>query len=188
MAGRPARGPLDPSPGDREAVLAARWRRLRGGLPSALYLLAWALALVVVLVALGWLLSKVVHDDGIGRADSTSHSGRNRSAIAGIVWEVLTAIAGACRDQQRLRFDYRDHDGSASIRTVEPHCLAHDRGRWCLVAWTPTGKSGAPSVPTASDPASRPVRGLRPASYPAATSRPTCCGAWGRRCGATGPG
>jgi membrane-associated phospholipid phosphatase len=70
MAGPPARGPLDPSPGDREAVLAARWRRLRDGLPSALYLLGWAVALTVVLVALGWLLSKVVHDDGIGRADS----------------------------------------------------------------------------------------------------------------------
>jgi predicted DNA-binding transcriptional regulator YafY len=49
--------------------------------------------------------------------------------------EVLTVIAGACRDQQRLRFDYRDHDGSATIRTVEPHRLVHDRGRWYLVAW-----------------------------------------------------
>jgi predicted DNA-binding transcriptional regulator YafY len=49
--------------------------------------------------------------------------------------EVLTAIAGACRDHQRLRFDYRDHDGSATIRTVEPHRLVHDRGRWYLVAW-----------------------------------------------------
>jgi len=71
MAGPPARGPLDPSPGDREAVLAARWRRLRDGVPSALYLLGWAVVLTVVLVALGWLLSKVVHDDGIGRADSS---------------------------------------------------------------------------------------------------------------------
>jgi predicted DNA-binding transcriptional regulator YafY len=49
--------------------------------------------------------------------------------------EVLTAIAGACRDHQRLRFDYRDHDGAASVRTVEPHRLVHDRGRWYLVAW-----------------------------------------------------
>jgi predicted DNA-binding transcriptional regulator YafY len=48
---------------------------------------------------------------------------------------VLTALAGACRDHQRLRFDYRDHDGSASVRTVEPHRLVHDRGRWYLVAW-----------------------------------------------------
>jgi predicted DNA-binding transcriptional regulator YafY len=49
--------------------------------------------------------------------------------------EVLTAIAGACRDHQRLRFDYRGHDGSASIRSVEPHRLVHDHGRWYLVAW-----------------------------------------------------
>jgi membrane-associated phospholipid phosphatase len=71
MAGPPAHGPLDPSPGDREAALATRWRRLRDGVPSALYLLGWAAALTVVLVALGWLLAKVVHDDGIGRADSS---------------------------------------------------------------------------------------------------------------------
>lgn len=70
MAGRQARGPLDPSPGDREAALAGRWRRLPAGVPSALYLLGWALALLVVLVALGWLLSRVVHDDGIGRTDA----------------------------------------------------------------------------------------------------------------------
>jgi membrane-associated phospholipid phosphatase len=70
MAARTTRGPLDPSPGDREAALAARWRRLRDGVPPALYLLGWALALLVALVALGWLLSRVVHDDGIGRADA----------------------------------------------------------------------------------------------------------------------
>ena len=70
MAARSAQGPLDPAPGDRETTLARRWRRLRDGLPSALYLLGWALLLLVALVALGWLLSKVVHDDGIGRTDA----------------------------------------------------------------------------------------------------------------------
>ena len=49
--------------------------------------------------------------------------------------EVLTAVAGACRDRQRLRFDYRDHEGLTSLRSVEPHRLVHDRGRWYLVAW-----------------------------------------------------
>jgi undecaprenyl-diphosphatase len=71
MAGASAAGPLDPAPEDREAALAARWRRLRDGVPSALYLLGWALVLLAALVALGWLLAKVVHDDGIGRADSS---------------------------------------------------------------------------------------------------------------------
>jgi membrane-associated phospholipid phosphatase len=70
MAATPVRGPLDPSPGDREVALAARWQRLPDGVPSALYLLGWALALLVVLVALGWLLAKVVNDDGVGRADA----------------------------------------------------------------------------------------------------------------------
>src|SRR5215218_2347043 len=70
MADASAHGPLDPSSGGREAALAARWRRLRDGVPSALYLLGWALVLLVALVALGWLLSKVVHDDGLGRADA----------------------------------------------------------------------------------------------------------------------
>src|SRR5215217_6068452 len=49
--------------------------------------------------------------------------------------EVLTAIAGACRDHQRLRFDYLDHSGAASVRTVEPHRLVCWGRRWYLLAW-----------------------------------------------------
>jgi membrane-associated phospholipid phosphatase len=64
------RGPLDPGPDDRETALAVRWRRLREGVPPALYLLACAAVLTVALVGVGWVLAKVVHDDGIGRADS----------------------------------------------------------------------------------------------------------------------
>ena len=70
MASLSAPGPLDPGPDDREAVLAARWRRLRDGVPPALFLLACAVALAAALVGIGWVLSKVVHDDGIGRADA----------------------------------------------------------------------------------------------------------------------
>jgi predicted DNA-binding transcriptional regulator YafY len=51
--------------------------------------------------------------------------------------EVLTAIAAACRDQQRLRFDYRDHDGTASVRTVEPYRLVSNARRWYLLAFDP---------------------------------------------------
>src|SRR4029450_10516695 len=65
------RGPLDPGPDDRETALAVRWRRLRGGVPPALYLLACAVVLTAALVGVGWLLAKVVHDDGIGRADAS---------------------------------------------------------------------------------------------------------------------
>jgi PAP2 superfamily len=70
MAASTHRGPLDPGPDDRETALATRWRRLREGVPPALYLLACAVVLAVVLVGIGWVLAKVVHDDGIGRADA----------------------------------------------------------------------------------------------------------------------
>jgi predicted DNA-binding transcriptional regulator YafY len=49
--------------------------------------------------------------------------------------DVLTVIASACRDHDRLRFDYRDHAGAATRRTTEPHRLVSDRRRWYLVAW-----------------------------------------------------
>jgi predicted DNA-binding transcriptional regulator YafY len=49
--------------------------------------------------------------------------------------ETLTAIAAAVRDRMRLRFDYRTHDGTAGVRTTEPHRLVHDGRRWYLVAW-----------------------------------------------------
>jgi predicted DNA-binding transcriptional regulator YafY len=49
--------------------------------------------------------------------------------------EVLTVIAAACRDTQRLRFDYRTRDGDDAVRTVEPHRLVQTSSRWYLVAW-----------------------------------------------------
>jgi len=49
--------------------------------------------------------------------------------------DVLTLIASACRDHERLRFDYQAHSGNASRRDVEPYRLVHDRQRWYLVAW-----------------------------------------------------
>jgi membrane-associated phospholipid phosphatase len=64
------RGPLDPGPDDRETALAARWRRLREGMPSALFLLACAVVLLAVLVGLGELLSKVFSHDAVGRGDA----------------------------------------------------------------------------------------------------------------------
>jgi predicted DNA-binding transcriptional regulator YafY len=47
----------------------------------------------------------------------------------------LSAIAAACRDQQQIGFDYNDHSGTLSARTVEPHRLVHTGYRWYLVAW-----------------------------------------------------
>ncbi|CAM5562367.1 DNA-binding transcriptional regulator [Streptomyces spiroverticillatus] len=48
---------------------------------------------------------------------------------------VLTELATACRDSERLRFEYRDHSGTTTRRTVEPHRLVCTERRWYLVAW-----------------------------------------------------
>jgi membrane-associated phospholipid phosphatase len=69
MAASSTRGPLDPAPDDREAALAARWRRLREGVPPALFLLACAVVLTAALVGVGWLLAKVLSHDAVGRGD-----------------------------------------------------------------------------------------------------------------------
>ncbi|GAA2792634.1 WYL domain-containing protein [Kitasatospora paracochleata] len=47
----------------------------------------------------------------------------------------LTAAATACRAHERLRFDYRTHDGAESRRDVEPHRLVHSGPRWYLVGY-----------------------------------------------------
>jgi predicted DNA-binding transcriptional regulator YafY len=49
--------------------------------------------------------------------------------------EALTAIAGACRDHERLRFTYRGRDGAETRRLVEPHTLVTIGHRWYLLAW-----------------------------------------------------
>ena len=49
--------------------------------------------------------------------------------------ETLTTIAQACRDHERLQFDYTRRDGEDAGRAVEPHRLVAVTGRWYLVAW-----------------------------------------------------
>jgi predicted DNA-binding transcriptional regulator YafY len=49
--------------------------------------------------------------------------------------DVLTAVAAACREHQRLRFDYQRHDGADSVREAEPHRLVHTGRRWYLIGW-----------------------------------------------------
>jgi predicted DNA-binding transcriptional regulator YafY len=48
---------------------------------------------------------------------------------------VLSAIAGACREAETLRFVYRAQDGAQTRRHVEPHRLVHTGRRWYLAAW-----------------------------------------------------
>jgi predicted DNA-binding transcriptional regulator YafY len=49
--------------------------------------------------------------------------------------QALSAIAGACRDHEGIRFNYQDRAGAPSTRAVEPHRLVHTGRRWYLVAW-----------------------------------------------------
>jgi len=49
--------------------------------------------------------------------------------------DTLMLIAAACRDHQRLRFDYRGREGNPSTRDTEPLRLVHTGRRWYLVAW-----------------------------------------------------
>ena len=98
--------------------------------------------------------------------------------------DVLTLIAGACRDQEQLRFDYRSHSGAGSRRLVEPYRLLNDRRRWYLLAWdldreawrtfrvdriaprTPTGPRFSPRVLPAEDEiAARVARGIGEATW-----------------------
>jgi predicted DNA-binding transcriptional regulator YafY len=49
--------------------------------------------------------------------------------------KVLTLLAGACRDHERLRFSYEDRDGTATRREAEPYHLVNWGRRWYLLAW-----------------------------------------------------
>jgi predicted DNA-binding transcriptional regulator YafY len=98
--------------------------------------------------------------------------------------DVLTTIADACRDQERLRFDYRAHSGATSRREVEPYRLVNDRRRWYLLAWdvdrddwrtfradrieprTPNGRRFTPrALPPEEQVAERVARGVREATW-----------------------
>jgi predicted DNA-binding transcriptional regulator YafY len=47
----------------------------------------------------------------------------------------LTVISAAIRDAETLRFDYRNHTGDETRRTVEPHRIVHWSQRWYMLGW-----------------------------------------------------
>ena len=49
--------------------------------------------------------------------------------------EMLAVIAGACRDSEKVQFNYKSREGAVSSRDVEPHRLVHTGRRWYLAAW-----------------------------------------------------
>ncbi|WP_066951227.1 helix-turn-helix transcriptional regulator [Microtetraspora fusca] len=60
---------------------------------------------------------------------------RTPSPASAVDADVLSTIGSACRDHQRLRFDYRGSGGAHTRRQVEPHALVTWGSRWYLVAW-----------------------------------------------------
>ncbi|MEU6810728.1 YafY family protein [Streptomyces sp. NPDC046831] len=96
---------------------------------------------------------------------------------------VLTELAHLCRDAERLRLEYRSHDGTVTRRTVEPHRLVCTERRWYLVAWdldrddwrtfrvdriTPTPPHGprfTPRTPPADDLAAYVSKGVSTHAY-----------------------
>lgn len=96
MAASTTHGPLDPGPDDRETAMAARWRRLRDGVPPALFLLACAVALVLVLTGIGWVLSHVLQNDAIGRGDAgiSRWFARERTGELNDVTAVTSEVGG----------------------------------------------------------------------------------------------
>lgn len=66
-----------------------------------------------------------------------------RSATVPAVWgsgptvdaSLLTTIAQACQDEERLRFVYTTRDGERAARSVEPYRLVSLGRRWYLVAY-----------------------------------------------------
>ncbi|MET7600403.1 helix-turn-helix transcriptional regulator [Streptomyces sp. NPDC004082] len=96
---------------------------------------------------------------------------------------VLTELANACRDCERLRFEYLDHGGSPTRRTVEPHRLVCSERRWYLFAWDvdrddwrtfrvdritprpPHGPRFTPRTPPAGDLAAHVARGVSTRAY-----------------------
>jgi predicted DNA-binding transcriptional regulator YafY len=97
--------------------------------------------------------------------------------------QVLTALANACRDHERLRFDYLDHHDTLSARISEPHRLVNWGRRWYLVAWdvdrgdwrtfrvdrltpkTPTGPVFAPRALPGGDVSDYVSRGVSSAAW-----------------------
>jgi predicted DNA-binding transcriptional regulator YafY len=49
--------------------------------------------------------------------------------------DALTLLAAACRDRERVRFEYTARAGQDSAREAEPYRLVHTGRRWYLVAY-----------------------------------------------------
>ncbi len=60
-------------------------------------------------------------------------SGESRQSV--VSPEMLGQLALACRDRERIRFEYVAADGTETRRVVEPHSLVPRGRHWFLVCW-----------------------------------------------------
>jgi predicted DNA-binding transcriptional regulator YafY len=97
--------------------------------------------------------------------------------------QALSDITAACRDRERLRFEYLAHDGAITQREAEPLRLVSWGRRWFLVAWDidrddwrtyrvdrlrlkiPNGPRFAPRPPPSDDLAAYVARGVSAAAW-----------------------
>ncbi|MFF1300501.1 MULTISPECIES: helix-turn-helix transcriptional regulator [unclassified Streptomyces] len=71
--------------------------------------------------------------DRLGEMDATVvHT--TRPDAPQIAPGVLLELAGACRRGERCHLSYRDRDGNATVRDVDPYRLVHTGRRWYFVA------------------------------------------------------
>ena len=102
---------------------------------------------------------------------------------------VLTTLASACRDHERLRLDYRTHDGRSAVRSVEPHRLVSWGQKWYLLAWDTDRGDWRTFRVDRIQPRTPPAPGSRRTNCPkAATSRPMWPAACPRPASGSGPG
>ena len=101
--------------------------------------------------------------------------------------ETLTTIAQACRDQERLQFDYTRRDGEGAGRAVEPHALVADDGALVPggLGHPPRRLAHVPRRPRAR--AAHQRRAVPPAHAPRRAMRPRSCASRCARCRAATP-
>ncbi|MET8353021.1 MULTISPECIES: YafY family protein [unclassified Micromonospora] len=98
--------------------------------------------------------------------------------------ETLTAVSTAVHRRERLRFDYAGHDGTTTVRDVEPYRLVYTGRRWYLLGWdtdradwrtfradrirprVPTGPRFAPREPPGGDAVAHVLRGVGSTAWP----------------------
>lgn len=75
------------------------------------------------------------------RIAAISHAVVSLEGKAEVPVETVVAVARAIRERRRLRIRYRRHDGSRTLREVEPHRIVHTAARWYLLAFVPDGQA-----------------------------------------------